>query len=157
MRLLKECGLLMKSTDIDHAMKIAERSKTPIKFLITDQWFVRIQSDPSQTAGETETKQKQPMRTRIAETSKEIAWYLPHFEIKLHDWNNKAHDWCFSRQRAFGIPFPVWYSLRKSEKGKILLPSAERLRSGCARTVPSTQSSSSLKATRTTRCKRIRT
>ena len=55
----------------------------------------------------------------------------PYMQARLENWvNGLAGDWCISRQRFFGVPFPVWYRVR--DDGSVdhdarLLPSEDRL------------------------------
>ena len=54
----------------------------------------------------------------IAQADK-INWYPPHMKKRYVNWvENLAWDWTISRQRFFGVPFPVWYC---KECGKIIL------------------------------------
>ena len=55
-------------------------------------------------------------------------WHPEYMNILALQWcENLSLDWCISRQRFFGVNFPVWYSKRKGEEGKIILPKLENL------------------------------
>ena len=109
---LKEKNLLLKQESIKRAVKCAERSGVPIEILVVPQWFIKI------------LDKKDLLKAKAAECN----WFPEYMKVRIDQWiDGLQWDWCISRQRFFGVAFPVWYSKRAGEEGKILVADVMQL------------------------------
>lgn len=97
---LKKKKLLVGQKKIAHTLNIHERCKTEVEILNSKQWYVRILDQ----------------KKKLIELGKEIKWHPEFMRVRYENWvKNLNWDWCVSRQRFFGIPFPVWYCAKCGE------------------------------------------
>jgi valyl-tRNA synthetase len=91
---LQEQGLILNQKPIQNTVNVHERCKHPIEYAILPQWFVRLVDN----------------KEKLLQLANEINWHPSYMKTRFDDWvTNLSWDWCVSRQRVFGIPFPVWY------------------------------------------------
>ncbi|HZX34774.1 MAG TPA: valine--tRNA ligase [archaeon] len=91
---LQNAGHIQKIEPITHVVNVHERCKTPIEILTTKQWFVKYLD----------------LKEEFIRKGKELNWRPEHMRVRYENWvNGLKWDWSVSRQRFFGVPFPVWY------------------------------------------------
>jgi len=93
-------GRIEKIEPIKHVVNVHERCGTDIEILMTDQWFIKYLD----------------LKDEMLKWGKELNWYPKHMRIRYNNWvDGLKYDWCISRQRFFGVPFPVWYCKKCNE------------------------------------------
>ncbi|MDD3487120.1 MAG: valine--tRNA ligase [Candidatus Moranbacteria bacterium] len=106
---LQEAGAVQKIEPIKHSVYTHERCGTDVEYIESEQWFIRLLD-----------KKKEFLKR-----GSELKWY-PASMKKIYDsWvKNLKWDWCISRQRYYGVPFPVWYC---EKCGGVILPEEKDL------------------------------
>jgi isoleucyl-tRNA synthetase len=90
---LEETGCLLKLTFITHQYPHDWRTKKPIIFRATEQWFASVDG----------------FRQEMLEAIKRVKWTPAWGEVRMHNMIADRGDWCISRPRIWGVPLPIFY------------------------------------------------
>ncbi|HLH14229.1 MAG TPA: class I tRNA ligase family protein, partial [Solirubrobacteraceae bacterium] len=93
----RESGAMVgEPKPVTHAVRFYERGERPLEIVSSRQWYVRTMR----------------MRQRLLELGRQLRWHPPHMVHRYESWVEGLNgDWNISRQRFFGVPFPVWYPI----------------------------------------------
>jgi isoleucyl-tRNA synthetase len=90
---LRELGVLLAHSEVTHSYPHCWRSKNPVIFRATDQWFIRMD--------------RHDLRPRSQDALHNATW-IPHWgEARIDGMVENRPDWCISRQRMWGVPITV--------------------------------------------------
>jgi valyl-tRNA synthetase len=106
---LREHGLLKDRQPIVQSVRVHERCDTPVEYIVAPQWFIRVLD----------------FKQQWLEAGERITWHPEHMKARYREWvENLRWDWCISRQRYFGVPFPLWTC---DQCGEVLLDEEKAL------------------------------
>ncbi|MFN8051401.1 MAG: valine--tRNA ligase [Acidimicrobiales bacterium] len=99
----QEGSLIGEPRQIQHDVKFYEKGDRPLEIVASRQWYVRNGAQSAE------------LSERLIELGRELQWHPPFMRIRFEHWVEGLNsDWLISRQRYFGVPFPVWYPLDAS-------------------------------------------
>ena len=97
---LESLGKVVKKDPLHNTVNVHERCGKTVEFIMAPQWFIKVvdNKDVWQKRGN------------------ELSWNPPYMKQIYDSWvNGLQWDWCISRQRFYGVPFPLWHCAKCGE------------------------------------------
>ena len=98
---LKEYKKLLKNDKLQHSYPHSWRSKAPLIYRATPQWFISME--------------KNSLRDKAIKAIGETVFYPPKSKERLLSMVEGRPDWCVSRQRSWGVPLPIFINKKTKQ------------------------------------------
>ncbi len=99
--IMSEHGALIGRGTLKHSYPHSWRSKAPLVFRTTPQWFISMKTND--------------LRDTALKALSETTFYPPQGENRLTKMIEDRPDWCISRQRAWGVPLAIFVNKKTQE------------------------------------------
>ncbi|MSO55484.1 MAG: valine--tRNA ligase [Acidobacteria bacterium] len=114
--LLREQGSMVgEPRSIMHNVKFFEKGDRPLEIITSRQWFIKTLEQ----------------RSALIARGRQLHWHPEYMRVRYENWVNGLNgDWCISRQRFFGVPFPLWYPISSAglvDYSRPIVPDESRL------------------------------
>ena len=101
LKAIDEAGGLLAKGSIRHEYPHSWRSKAPLIFRTTPQWFISMQTND--------------LRANALKAIADTDWYPAAGENRIRAMIEQRPDWCISRQRAWGVPIAIFVDKKSGQ------------------------------------------